>query len=104
MKLIGWGAAEYYHPGKKNNIKRSGAYDNKGPEYILGVPYYSYSLDIWATGATFAEFILGKKLFKGEGDSRKTLHDIGALVGTDELIAYMDKYDIKLNRKFKTVI
>lgn len=53
LRLIDWGLAEYYFPAKRLNVK-VGTRNIKGPELLLGWPYYSYSLDMWATGCTFA--------------------------------------------------
>lgn len=38
------------------------------PEVLLGSPTYTTSLDVWSVGCIFAELILGKPLFPGEGE------------------------------------
>lgn len=64
LKLIDWGLAEYYYPHKMYNPKVS-TIKYKGPELLIGLRYYSYSLDMWATGLTFAQMIFKRKFFHG---------------------------------------
>ena len=71
----------------------------------MGMPYYSYSMDMWATGVTFADSLFRRKFFRGDHeDSATTLMDIAKVLGTRDLKAFILKYDIKLKRKFKGVI
>lgn len=62
VKIIDWGLAEFYFPGKDYNVKkfiqvRVASRYFKGPELLLDYNYYDYSLDIWSLGATFAGLV-----------------------------------------------
>lgn len=62
LKLIDWGLAEYYFPGKDYNVRVASRYF-KGPELLLEYNYYDYSLDMWSLGATMAGIIFKKDPF-----------------------------------------
>jgi len=56
LKLIDWGLAEFYFPGKDYNVRVASRYF-KSPELLLDYQYYDYSLDVWSTGALFAGIV-----------------------------------------------
>lgn len=56
IKLIDWGLAEFYFPGKDYNVRVSSRFF-KGPELLVDYQYYDYSLDIWSLGATLAGMV-----------------------------------------------
>ena len=72
LKLIDWGLAEFYFPGKDYNVLslkqvRVASRYFKGPELLLDYQYYDYSLDMWSLGATFAAMVHEKiQIFKKE--------------------------------------
>ncbi|XP_024036162.1 casein kinase II subunit alpha-2 isoform X2 [Citrus clementina] len=74
LRLIDWGLAEFYHPGKEYNVRVASRYF-KGPELLVDLQDYDYSLDLWSLGCMFA----------------------GMVLGTDELNAYLNKYHIELD-------
>lgn len=65
LRLIDWGLAEFYHPGKEYNVRVASRY-YKGPELLVDDKLYHYSLDIWSLGCTFAGWIFKiDTFFKG---------------------------------------
>lgn len=56
LRLIDWGLAEYYFPGKDYNVRVASRYF-KGPELLVDYQYYDYSLDIWSLGVMFAGMV-----------------------------------------------
>ncbi|KAA3474002.1 casein kinase II subunit alpha-like [Gossypium australe] len=74
LRLIDWGLAEFYHPGTEYNVRVASRYF-KGPELLVDLQDYDYSLDLWSLGCMFA----------------------GMVLGTDELNAYLNKYRIELD-------
>jgi casein kinase II subunit alpha len=46
LRLIDWGLAEFYHPGQDYNCRVASRYF-KGPELLINLRDYDYSLDIW---------------------------------------------------------
>ena len=66
LRLIDWGLAEFYFPGKDYNVRVASRYllltiffDRyfKGPELLVDYNYYDYSLDMWSLGCMFAGIV-----------------------------------------------
>ena len=68
VKVIDWGLSEYFHMDRDYNLKvvtRS----YKGPEVLVNIKEYDYSLDIFSLGNVFAKMIFRKgTFFKGKDD------------------------------------
>ncbi|CAI0406338.1 unnamed protein product, partial [Linum tenue] len=62
LRLIDWGLAEFYHPGKEYNVRVASRYF-KGPELLVDLQDYDYSLDLWSLGCMFAGMIFRKEPF-----------------------------------------
>ncbi|KAG4993371.1 hypothetical protein JHK82_030109 [Glycine max] len=62
LRLIDWGLAEFYHPGKEYNVRVASRYF-KGPELLVDLQDYDYSLDMWSLGCMFAGMIFRKEPF-----------------------------------------
>ena len=56
LRLIDWGLAEFYHPGREYNVRVASRYF-KGPELLVDLQEYDYSLDMWSLGCMFAGMI-----------------------------------------------
>ncbi|KAK9859391.1 hypothetical protein WJX84_001717 [Apatococcus fuscideae] len=59
LRLIDWGLAEFYHPGKEYNVRVASRYF-KGPELLVDLQDYDYALDLWSLGCMFAGMIFRK--------------------------------------------
>ncbi|KAK6128714.1 hypothetical protein DH2020_037564 [Rehmannia glutinosa] len=81
LRLIDWGLAEFYHPGKEYNVRVASRYF-KGPELLVDLQDYDYSLDMWSLGCMFA----------------------GMVLGTDELNAYLHKYRLELDPQLEALV
>ncbi|KAK6151160.1 hypothetical protein DH2020_016092 [Rehmannia glutinosa] len=81
LRLIDWGLAEFYHPGKEYNVRVASRYF-KGPELLVDLQDYDYSLDLWSLGCMFA----------------------GMVLGTDELNAYLNKYRLELDQHLAALV
>merc|ERR1719240_1325971 len=46
LRLIDWGLAEFYHPAREYNVRVASRY-YKGPELLVDLQLYDYSLDMW---------------------------------------------------------
>lgn len=53
LRVIDWGLAEFFIPGKELNVRVASRY-YKGPELLIDFQYYDYSLDIWSAGCMLA--------------------------------------------------
>ncbi|KAK5775454.1 hypothetical protein PVK06_043348 [Gossypium arboreum] len=103
LRLIDWGLAEFYHPGKEYNVRVASRYF-KGPELLIDLQDYDYSLDMWSLGCMFAGMIFRKEPFFYGHDNNDQLVKIAKVVGTDELNAYLNKYQLELDPQFNALV
>ncbi|CAK9030667.1 Casein kinase II subunit alpha-1 (CK II) (Casein kinase alpha 1) (AtCKA1) [Durusdinium trenchii] len=103
LRLIDWGLAEFYHPGREYNVRVASRYF-KGPELLVDLQDYDYSLDIWSLGCMFAGMIFRKEPFFHGHDNYDQLVKIAKVLGTDELLGYLDKYDLELDPHFDGIL
>ena len=103
LRLIDWGLAEFYHPGKEYNVRVASRYF-KGPELLVDLQDYDYSLDMWSLGCMFAGMVFRKEPFFAGHDNYDQLVRIAKVLGTDELYAYLNKYRIELDPNFENLI
>lgn len=103
LRLIDWGLAEFYHPGKDYNVRVASRYF-KGPELLVDLNDYDYSLDMWSLGAMFAGMMFRKEPFFHGHDNYDQLVKIAKVLGTDELYAYLNKYKIELDPHLEAMV
>ncbi|KAF5958320.1 hypothetical protein HYC85_005545 [Camellia sinensis] len=112
LRLIDWGLAEFYHPGQEYNVRVASRYF-KGPELLVDLQDYDYSLDLWSLGCMFAGMVsvqyvmlivkaCAVQIFRKEPffyghDNYDQLVKIAKVLGTDELNAYLNKYRLELD-------
>ncbi|XP_059624000.1 casein kinase II subunit alpha-like [Cornus florida] len=96
LRLIDWGLAEFYHPGKEYNVRVASRYF-KGPELLVDLQDYDYSLDLWSLGCMFAGMIFRKEPFFYGHDNYDQLVKIAKVLGTDDLNSYLNKYRLELD-------
>ena len=96
VRVIDWGLAEYFIPGKEYNVRVASRY-YKGPELLVDDRAYDYALDIWSLGCTMACMMFQKDpLFKGS-DNYDQLIKIARIMGTEGLMDYVKKYRLSLH-------
>jgi casein kinase II subunit alpha len=103
LRLIDWGLAEFYHPEMEYNVRVASRH-YKGPELLVGFQLYDYSLDIWSLGCMFAGIIFNKQPFFCGNDNQNQLVKIAKVLGTEKLYAYLKKYGINLDARFRAMI
>lgn len=103
LRLIDWGLAEFYHPGREYNVRVASRYF-KGPELLVDLQEYDYSLDMWSLGCMFAGMIFRKEPFFHGHDNYDQLVKIAKVLGTEELFHYMDTYDLELDPHFEGIL
>ncbi|KAK8490008.1 hypothetical protein V6N11_065430 [Hibiscus sabdariffa] len=103
LRLIDWGLAEFYHPGKEYNVRVASRYF-KGPELLVDLQDYDYSLDLWSLGCMFAGMIFRKEPFFYGHDNQDQLVKIAKVLGTDELNAYLNKYHLELDPQLDALV
>jgi casein kinase II subunit alpha len=60
LRLIDWGLAEFYHPGREYNVRVASRYF-KGPELLVDFQEYDYSLDLWSLGCMVSFLTLSQR-------------------------------------------
>jgi len=103
LRLIDWGLAEFYPPGREYNVRVASRY-YKGPELLVDLQLYDYSLDMWSMGCMVAGMIFQKEPFFHGQDNHDQLVKIARVLGTDRLFEYLDKYDLELDPRFDDVL
>jgi len=103
LRLIDWGLAEFYHPGKEYNVRVASRY-YKGPELLVDLQLYDYSLDMWSLGCMLAGMVFRKEPFFQGRDNFDQLVKIARVLGTDGLFDYLDKYNLQLDPHFDDVL
>lgn len=99
LRLIDWGLAEFYHPKMEYNVRVASRY-YKGPELLVDYQTYDYSLDLWSFGVMLAGMVFLREPFFHGNDNNDQLVRIAKVLGTDELFAYLHRYNIKLSSSF----
>jgi len=103
LRLIDWGLAEFYHAGQEYNVRVASRYF-KGPELLVDLQDYDYSLDMWSLGCMFAGMIFRKEPFFHGRDNHDQLVKIAKVLGTDELFEYLEKYGLNLDPHFLSLV
>jgi casein kinase II subunit alpha len=103
LRLIDWGLAEFYHKDQEYNVRVASRYF-KGPELLVDMQDYDYSLDLWSFGCMFAGLIFRKEPFFRGNDNKDQLVKIAKVLGTDDLDAWLDKYGITIDPQFRAMI
>ena len=76
----------------------------KGPELLVDMQTYDYSLDIWSLGCMFAGMIFKREPFFQGSDNYDQLVKIAKVLGTEELYAYLDKYRLTLDSHYEDLL
>jgi casein kinase II subunit alpha len=103
LRLIDWGLAELYHPGKEYNVRVASRYF-KGPELLVDLQDYDYSLDMWSLGCMLAGMVYRREPFFYGHDNYDQLAKICRVLGTDELYSYLNKYGIELDPQLENLV
>mmetsp|Transcript_11924 Transcript_11924/g.23468 ORF Transcript_11924/g.23468 Transcript_11924/m.23468 type:complete len:393 (-) Transcript_11924:114-1292(-) len=100
LRLIDWGLAEFYHPGKEYNVRVASRYF-KGPELLVNMRTYDYSLDVWSYGCMFAGMIFVRHPFFHGRNNEDQLVKIVKILGSAGLFAYLSKYNLRLPSSYE---
>merc|ERR1719231_1547208 len=88
LRLIDWGLAEFYHPGREYNVRVASRYF-KGPELLVDLQEYDYSLDLWSLGCVMAGMIFQTEPFFMGSDNYDQLYKIATVLGTPRLLEWV---------------
>ncbi|KAI0501507.1 hypothetical protein KFK09_016452 [Dendrobium nobile] len=76
----------------------------KGPELLVDLQDYDYSLDMWSLGCMFAGMIFRKEPFFYGHDNYDQLVKIAKVLGTEELNSYLNKYRLELDPQLSALV
>lgn len=99
LRLIDWGLAEFYHKGMEYNVRVASRYF-KGPELLVNLQDYDYSLDLWSLGCVVAGLIFRKEPFFRGRDNKDQLVKIVRVLGTADFLEYLRKYEISIDSRY----
>lgn len=103
LRLIDWGLAEFYFPGREYNVRVASRYF-KGPELLVDYQLYDYSLDMWSLGCMMAAIMFKKEPFFFGHDNHDQLVKIAKVLGTESLFNYLDRHAITLDPQLEALI
>lgn len=103
LRLIDWGLAEFYHAGVDYNVRVASRY-HKGPELLINLQQYDYSLDLWSVGCMLAAIIFKKEPFFRGDSNNDQLVQIAKILGTKKLFDYINKYGINLSDEYDSIL
>ncbi len=103
LRLIDFGLAEFYHPGREYNVRVASRYF-KGPELLVDMQLYDYSLDMWSVGCVVAGMIFKKEPFFHGQDNYDQLVKIAKVIGTEALFDYLSTYDMDLDPQYDGIL
>lgn len=103
LRLIDWGLAEFYHPGKEYNVRVASRYF-KGPELLVDLQDYDYALDLWSLGCMLAGMVFRKEPFFYGQDNYDQLVKICKVLGTDDFYRYLAKYGLELDPQLEAMV
>ena len=103
LRLIDWGLAEFYHMGMDYNVRVALRY-HKGPELLINLQQYDYSLDLWSVGCMLAAIIFKKEPFFRGDSNNDQLVQIAKVLGTEDLMNYVSKYGLKLSLDYDDIL
>jgi len=99
LRLIDWGLAEFYFPGTMYNVRVASRYF-KGPELLVDLQDYDYSLDMWSLGCMFAGIIFRREPFFHGRDNRDQLVKIVRVLGTEDFVKFLKRNNLTLDASF----
>lgn len=88
--------ADFYIPNTKYNVRVASRYF-KGPELLVGYNYYDYQLDMWSVGCMLAGMMFAREPFFKGADNYDQLIKIAKVVGTEDILRYVEKFNIRLD-------
>jgi len=103
LRLIDFGLSEMYSPGARYNPSVASRHF-KCPELLVGYEHYDFGVDIWAAGCILAGLIFHLEPFFFGTDTEDQLAAIAAVVGSEALLGWVNKYKIKLPSSLRQAI
>ena len=95
LKLIDWGMADFYFPGKEYTWHVDSKH-YKAPELLMHFTMYDYGLDIWGVGSILAGLVFKIFPFFNGHNPSEQLYKITKVLGSQVMFSFMDRYEVTL--------
>jgi casein kinase II subunit alpha len=92
--LADWGLGEYYLPHNQSLSFHVGTRNWKAPELLWGTHDYTYAVDVWAAGVTFAGWLFHLPHIFDANNNQEMILSISKILGSAPMNAYIDDYEI----------
>ena len=103
LVLIDLGLSDFYVLHQRYNVRVASRH-YKSPELLVGYEYYHYSLDLWSVGCILVGLLLRREPFFRGKDNVDQLAKIVAILGTDDLTAYLRRYNIPITSDIQSIL
>ncbi len=103
LRVIDFGLSEFYIPEKQYNPSVASRH-YKSPELLFQYLYYDYAVDIWSLGCVFAGLIFECEPFFYGADLTEQMTCISKVVGSQEILDWVEKNDISISASMKFAI
>ena len=95
LKLIDWGMADFYFPGKEYTWHVDSKH-YKAPEVLMHFTMYDYGLDIWGVGSILAGLVFKIFPFFNGHNPSEQLYKITKVLGSQVMLSLIDRYEVTL--------
>jgi casein kinase II subunit alpha len=103
LRVIDFGLSEFYIPQKQYNPSVASRH-YKSPELLFHYLYYDYAVDIWSLGCVLAGLVFQCEPFFYGSDLNAQITCISKVVGSQEILQWIEKYNIHITISMKNAI
>ena len=97
LKILDWGLAEFYFPGKRMN-PQSGTRSYQSPEQQIKYPYYDYSTDIWSAGLIFGMMLFKTHVIPASKEPGKQILELAKVIGGQTVVNLVGFLEMRMLR------
>lgn len=104
LKILDWGLAEFYYPGRRINPS-SGTRAYLSPEQLIGYPYFDYSVDIWAAGLIFSLMLFNRIIIEPKDNQPDQIINMAYFLGGQKIVRLISNFELRMNKElYKTLL
>ncbi|KAH0791423.1 CMGC family protein kinase [Histomonas meleagridis] len=98
LKILDWGLAEFYVPGKRIN-PHAGTRAYLSPEQMIGYPYLDYAVDIWAAGLVFSIMLFNRIIIEPKKNAYEQLINMGCFIGGKKVVSLVADFELPIDKR-----
>jgi casein kinase II subunit alpha len=103
LVLVDLGLADWIVDNKAYNVRVASRH-YKSPELLVGYEYYTHSIDMWGIGCILAGLLFRREPFFRGKDNLDQLAEIISVLGKQDLITYLQRYEIPVTADIQHLI